>query len=267
MSEPGIRDIYFFDMHTKEFLRADQASVSESGGIMVPANATLTPPPSMEDMPPNTTYIWDVKGNEWQLTHDYRNVPVYNIKTKERLSLKLGEFPDPAVTTLVEPADPRMEWDESIRNWRFPLDVLKEIKNAELKQAYLEAENGPCNTGVKGTTVKKGEIEETEEIEIVIRSNLTSRDHIQLLLETPAVKKEGSEKADDLVVLRDFDNRYIQITREQLAEVLKAQKAAAIGYLHKKWMLQERINDAQTREEVEATTWDSDWSDVDSKGE
>lgn len=261
-----MREIYFFDMATKEYLHAGTIEPTSTGGLAIPADATLTPPPDPSEIPPNTTPIWDHKGHEWQLVPDYRNVPVYSTETKDKIVLKLGEVPDPVTTTLLEPTNPHAEWNAESQTWVLPLDVLKEIKKEEIKRAFLRSEDAPCHTGVVGIAVKKNEIEDTEELEVVVKSNLTSRDHIQLLIDIPPVSKEGSEEADNLVVVRDYNNRYVQVTRKQLADILKAQKAAAVGNLYRKWMLQERINDAQTREEVEATTWDMDWSDVDAKG-
>lgn len=261
MQNDRLRTIYRFDMFTKEYIGEGVSEVTENGGIPVPADSTVVPPPSLSDIPSNMTPMWDIKGQEWQLVPDYRNVKVYNKETQECVSLRLGEVPDARTTTLEVPSDKQAVWDDEANMWLLPINILKERKIAEIKRDYLNADNGPCYTGVSGITTKDADVckaaNDIEEVEVVVEFNLVSRDRLQLLIDVPSVSKEGDKEAEDLVVIRDYNNRYVQVSKKQLSKILEAQKAAALANLHKKWELQERVTDAQTREEIEAIMWDA----------
>lgn len=167
------------------------------------------------------------------------------------------------------PADMKPVWDIPGNEWQMdyiPLDELKEVYKNSIKRAYIEAENGPFHTGVMGQAVKLGTLETIEEREVVIKSSLASRDHINLLQQVKPVEQEGLPN-DGTVVLRDYDNHYIVVTREQLDQIAELQKQNALELLHRKWMLQERIEDAKTSVEIQGIHWDSDFSDIDTKGE
>lgn len=159
-------------------------------------------------------------------------------------------------------------WDISGNEWQMqlpPLDDLKKVYKESIKKEYLEAEKGPFHTGVMGQAVKLGTLETIEEREVVIKSDAASRDHISLLQQVKPVEQEGLPN-DGTVVLRDYDNHYIVVTREQLDQIAELQKQHALELLYRKWMLQERIEDAKTSVEVQDIHWDSDFSDIDTKG-
>ena len=187
-----------------------------------------------------------------------------------------GHFPAPANSTATPPPDEstwaegmRPVWDAHGNEWQMdtiPLDDLKATYKAAIKKAYAEAEDGPFHTGIMGTAVKLGTLETIEEREVVIKSNMASRDHISLLQQVKPVEQEGLPN-DGTVVLRDYDNHYIVVTREQLDQIADLQRQNALALLHRKWMLQERIEDAKTSVEVQSITWDSGFSDIDTKGE
>lgn len=257
--------IYFFDMQTKEYTNTNRTFPKTSNTIEVPPDGTLIQPPknTRSDM----TAIWDIQGQEWQLVMDYRHIDVYDKKTKEKINFKLGEVPDPASTTQIAPTDPREEWDEDTGSWLLPLPILKETQKAQIKQDYLKALDGPCPTGITGNKAKAGDPDELEEAEVIISSNMISRDHIQLLIEEPSKDKEGDKESKDTVVIRDYYNNYIQILTSDLPDLAKAQKTHAKELLYRKWMLQERIDLAQTREEIEAVDWKLRFDDLDTNGE
>lgn len=145
------------------------------------------------------------------------------------------------------------------------LDELKCEKIAEIKAAYLAAEDGPFNTGIIGKAVKLGTLEELEEVEIYIKSNLDSRDHMQLLKEAGMQEKEGV--AEGIFVIRDANNRYVMIDLIRMGQLMALQRQRAVDILHRKWMLQERVENCQTEEEVQAINWDTNWDELDTKGE
>lgn len=187
-----------------------------------------------------------------------------------------GGYAIPANSTTTIPPDEstwsegmRPVWDEQGQEWQMdtmPLDELKATYKEGIKKSYIEAENGPFHTGIMGKAVKLGTLETMEEREVVIKSNMASRDHISLLQQVKPVEQEGMPD-DGTVVLRDYDNHYIVVTREQLDQIAELQKQNALALLHRKWMLQERIEDAKTPVEIQEVHWDSTFNDIDTKGE
>lgn len=165
--------------------------------------------------------------------------------------------------------DMKPAWDAQGNEWQMdylPLDDLKEVYKASIKKDYQAAESGPFHTGVIGQSIKLGTLETLEEREVILKSDMASRDHISLLQQVKPVEQEGLPN-DGTVVLRDYDNHYIVVTREQLDQIAERQKQHALDLLHRKWMLQERIADAKTSVEVASIRWDSDFSDIDTRGE
>lgn len=252
-------------MQTKEYTNTNRTFPKTSNTIEVPPDGTLIQPPknTRSDM----TATWDIQGQEWQLVMDYRNIDVYDKKTKEKISLKLGEVPDHDTTTQIAPTDPREEWDEETGSWLLPISSLKEVKKEEIKQAYLTAIDEPYDTNVIGTCIKDGTTDEVEETSVVLKTNMVSRDHIELLLEDPLGEREGDKEEKNMVVVRDHYDRYIHLTRADVENIAKAQRAKARYLLYRKWMLQEKINNAQSREEIEAVDWKTRFDDLDTNGE
>lgn len=109
-------DIFHYDPHTGEYLGKGVADPSplEPGVFLVPANATITPPPT-----PGPLQVAVCRGNAWYLLSDHRGQTYYRPDGTAVKITDIGD-PDPSLTAAVPPP---------------PLATVQAAKIAELTNA------------------------------------------------------------------------------------------------------------------------------------
>lgn len=128
-----------YDPATGELLGEETARPDPvEGQPLVPANATLEPPPSQ--IPAGQVAVWDDAAGNWVLVQDYRGT-VYDTATGEPEQWhQLG--PLPAEKTHIAPPDDLSVWDATAGQWVPDLakhQAAKLVQLAAEYQAALEA--------------------------------------------------------------------------------------------------------------------------------
>lgn len=128
--------VYAYDATTKEYLGTTQAQESplEKGVILMPANSTQVPPPSV--IGEKQAAVWNGNGY-WDAVTDLRGAVYYDADGKEYTQNQLGELPEWA---LLE--KPVVEVEEPEKTFFTKLQIRRTCRTLGLEaklNALLEA--------------------------------------------------------------------------------------------------------------------------------
>lgn len=213
---------YTYDEKTKEFTGTQNAFIDPletkkqgKNVYLVPANATDKKPLETKE---NQAVIFN--GSEWEIIADYRN-KTYYIGTEQFEMKELGDLPKGATFEPVEPVEPEKTLSE-----------LKSEKLAELTSITSKFDNQLVNTDM---IIKSS-------LGFAINADLRSQNNLRGLIAV------GVEPVNFVTA----DNSVKSLTIEQLNVLLHECALNGQSLYLQKWEYKARIENAQTKEELEA---------------
>jgi len=124
-----------YDAVTGELMGQQQAMLDPvEGKPLVPAYATLTPPPQV---PSGMVAAWNQQTAEWVLLEDYRGMVYDTASGQPEQWDQLGPLPNGK--TNIAPPDDLSKWDTQSQNWAPDLAKHKASRIAQLTTAYEAA--------------------------------------------------------------------------------------------------------------------------------
>ena len=277
----GTVKCYMYDPRTFVYVGYVDAEVI-NGQPNMPAFSTTTAPQEKSQYEGQSLApFWNENTQAWELRQDFYDKTFYDIKTLQPVQLLHGELPDFKKVCNTLPEDPNMVWDSDWVKWVIPLPVAKEYKKKEIKEAWFKSTGGPYKTGVVGK-IANADTGKEEEVDLIV--NLTESDR-ELLKQKPfltAIEWANYDKikatpaeikqlkrgvyverimdliADMPIVVRDYLNRYVAIKISDLDDVLWAQVEQDDANLHRKWAIEELIDQCTQEAELNFIHWGMD---------
>lgn len=214
---------HFYDPVTKEYLRSDEVVFSKKGEALPALDATRIPPPKEKE-----SYARIFCHGVWGYVKDHRQkmdpqkgktggtpfwLPSDTYQSEPRYMDVPGDLPKDALLKAPLP----------------PLPVLREIKIAEMKEAYENAREKGCPSSLG----------------FVIDADDKAIQSIQGLI---AITKE-----DQSVFFRDFENHMQEVSLKDLKQMLLDIALWDKTLKEKKWAYQEKMNKVSEEELLEMT--------------
>ena len=207
---------YTYDEKTKEFTGTQNGFIDPLETKKRGENVYLFPRNATYQKPPKTEENQAVifNGDEWEIVADYRN-KTYYIGTEQHEMKELGDLPKGAT---FEPVEPEKTFDE-----------LKSDKLAEL-------------------STKASSLEQTENKEMYIVSSLGYK------VNADPKALRNIEVLIDLGVtqFRNYDNETVGVTTDNLKTIKSEISINSVKLYQQKWAMQDLINKAETKEELDA---------------
>ena len=207
---------YTYDEKTKEFTGTQNGFIDPLETKKRGENVYLFPRNATYQKPPKTEENQAVifNGDEWEIVADYRN-KTYYIGTEQHEMKELGDLPKGATFESVEPEK--------------TFDELKSDKLAEL-------------------STKASSLEQTENKEMYIVSSLGYK------VNADPKALRNIEVLIDLGVtqFRNYDNETVEVTTDNLKTIKSEIGINAVRLYQQKWAMQDLINKAETKEELDA---------------
>lgn len=207
---------YTYDEKTKEYTGTQNGFIDPLETKKQGKNVYLVPANATDkkplDVKENQAVIFN--GSEWEIVADYRN-KTYYIGTEQHEMKELGDLPDGAT---FEPVEPKKSLDE-----------LKSEKLSEL-------------------STKASSFEQTENKEMYIISSLGYK------VNADPKALRNIEVLIDLGVtqFRNYDNENVEVTTDNLKTMKSEIGMNAVNLYQQKWTIQDLINKAKTKEELDA---------------
>ena len=228
--------IYSYDPKTMEYISKSQAYEDERnpGKPILPAYSTNIEPKL--DSLYNQTVIFDRSSRQWKIIPDYRANTYYSKTTGESKRYDLGETPDFNLYTIQSKPSSDHIWNEGSNSWLIPLSTLKKMKIEELNNRKWHAINtdGVAYNGLMFDTDSDSQLALIE---------------AKLAYDVIGTLPSSYWKARDGI---------LELTKASFLELATTILNLKSVMFNKFFYLAKLVEEANTEEEINAITWDTE---------